>query len=452
MRSNNRESGIVFLKLFNRNSVAGYCGASFKRNCGLVLLGLTVTLLAACGSVRNRQPQLPSEVASLTVSLSPGSRWTASPFGPPPIGENVAPLGFATASARDLTGLQKVDAETAILAIDGNSDTVWTSNQPAPQWFSVLLDVLYRVDRIQMVITQAPAGPTSHELWLDNGSGSRTLFRRLTDVPTSDGQILNVELDPPQIVSEVFINTTKSPSWVAWREVKVFGQPVLDPVVAGSAPRLTLQPVALGLELPVRVTHAGDNSRRLFVAEKMGRIRIVRNGSVLTAPFLDITDRVRCCAHRGLIDMAFPPFYSEKNHFYVSYTNASGHTIISRFRTTENADRADPDSEEVLLTIEQPAEHHNGGSMAFGPRDGYLYISSGDGGSFSYPDNPALDTDTLLSKLLRIDVESGIEPYLVPESNPFIKAEGYRDEIWALGLRNPGKFAFDLATGDLFIP
>ena len=440
------------MKLFNRNSVAGYCGASFKRNCGLVLLGLTVTLLAACGSVRNRQPQLPSEVASLTVSLSPGSRWTASPFGPPPIGENVAPLGFATASARDLTGLQKVDAETAILAIDGNSDTVWTSNQPAPQWFSVLLDDLYRVDRIQMVITQAPAGPTSHELWLDNGSGSRTLFRRLTDVPTSDGQILNVELDPPQIVSEVFINTTKSPSWVAWREVKVFGQPVLDPVVAGSAPRLTLQPVALGLELPVRVTHAGDNSRRLFVAEKMGRIRIVRNGSVLTAPFLDITDRVRCCAHRGLIDMAFPPFYSEKNHFYVSYTNASGHTIISRFRTTENADRADPDSEEVLLTIEQPAEHHNGGSMAFGPRDGYLYISSGDGGSFSYPDNPALDTDTLLSKLLRIDVESGIEPYLVPESNPFIKAEGYRDEIWALGLRNPGKFAFDLATGDLFIP
>ncbi len=452
MLSHIQEAVKEALELFRHNPDARYCDTSFKRCFGLTILGLSVTLAAACGSAQSRSHQSPSGIANLTVSLSPGSQWTASPFGTPPIGENVAPLGFATASARDQTGLLRVDAETAILAIDGDNDTVWSSQQPAPQWFSVLLDDLYRVDRIQMVITQAPAGPTSHELWLDNGSGSRTLFRRLTNVPTSDGQILNVELDPPQTVSEIFILTLQSPSWVAWREVRVFGQPVIDPLAAGNAPRLTLQPVALGLELPVRVIHAGDNTGRLFVAEKMGRIRIVRNGSALTVPFLDITDRVRCCAHRGLIDMAFPPSYAEKNHFYVSYTNAAGHTVISRFKTTENADRADPDSEEVLLTIEQPAEHHNGGSMAFGPRDGFLYISSGDGGSFSYPDNPALDSDTLLSKLLRIDVESGTKPYLVPDSNPFTQAEGFRDEIWAVGLRNPGNFAFDLATGDLFIP
>ncbi len=452
MLSHVQEFGKETLKLFNNNPDTGFCGVFFQRCIGLTILGLTIALAAACVPAQGRSHQFPSEIASLTVSLSPGSPWTASPFGTPPIGDNVAPLGYATASTRDRTGLLREDAETASLAIDGDNETVWSSQQPAPQWFSVLLDDLYRVDRIQMVITQAPAGPTSHEIWLDNGSGSRTLFRRLTNVPTSDGQILNVELDPPQVVSEVFILSLQSPSWVAWREVRVFGQPVSDPLAAGNAPRLTLQPVARGLELPVRVTHAGDSTGRLFVAEKKGRIRIVRNGSALDVPFLDISDRVRCCAQRGLIDMAFPPSYAEKSYFYVSYTNAAGHTVISRFRTTENADKADPDSEDVVLTIEQPAEHHNGGSMAFGPRDGFLYVSSGDGGSFSYPENPALATDTLLSKLLRIDVESGTKPYLVPDSNPFVQTEGFRDEIWATGLRNPGNFAFDPVTGDLFIP
>ena len=116
--------------------------------------------------------------------------------------------------------------------------------------------------------------------------------------------------------------------------------------------------------------------------------------------------------------MPFPHRPGAPGHFYVGYTNLDGHTVISRFRTSPNTDRADPDSEEIVLTIEQPAEHHNGGHLAFGPRDGYLYISSGDGGSFSYPENPALDHDTLLSKLLRIDVESGAQPYQYPRLQP----------------------------------
>ena len=420
----------------------------------LSILAISVLIGSACESASQARhtAATPAPIASLNLSVSPASAWSASPFGSPPLGENVAMQGYATGSARDAAGLLTVDAVTAHLAIDGVSSTVWSAQQPAPQWFSVALDRLHLVNRIQLEVTQAPAGATTHEIWLGNGSGSRTLFARLSDVHTDDGQLLDLDINPPQVVDEVFILTLDSPSWVAWREIKVFGLPVTEPLSSDGKPRLTLQATASGLDMPVRVTHANDRSGRLFVAEKEGRIRIVKNGTVLAAPFLDISDRVRCCVHRGLFDIAFPPSSAAPGHFYVSYTNADGHTVISRFQTTRNPDQADPESEETVLTIEQPAEHHNGGNMAFGPRDGFLYISSGDGGSFSYPENPALDHDTLLSKLLRIDVESGAQPYRIPDSNPFAHTSGYRGEIWALGLRNPGNFAFDEKTGDLFIP
>jgi glucose/arabinose dehydrogenase len=204
--------------------------------------------------------------------------------------------------------------------------------------------------------------------------------------------------------------------------------------------------------MPVQVTHANDNSGRLFVAEKEGRIRIVHDGSTLDSPFLDIASRVLCCVHRGLIDIAFPPSETPPGHFYISYTNLDGHTVISRFHVSHDPNRADSESEEVVLVIDQPAEHHNGGHLEFSPRDGFLYVSSGDGGQFSYPDNPALQHDTLLSKLLRIDVESGVSPYSIPDTNPFAQSTGHRKEIWALGLRNPWGFAFDKLTGDLYIP
>ncbi len=425
-----------------------------KSTFGLLLIAFSSLLASACETAaRNGQsPQSPAPIASVSVSLSPASPWAGSPFGSQPFGENVALKGYATGSTRDATGLLTVDAATAHLAIDGSSASVWSAQQPAPQWFSVALDDLYLVNRIQLEVTQAPAGPTTHQVWLGNGSGTRTLFASLARVHTDDGQLLDIELDPPRPVNEVFIVTLDSPSWVAWRELKVFGHPLTQPLASASQPRLTLQPFASGLHMPVQVTHAGDQSGRLFVAEKEGRIRIVYNGETLETPFLDISSRVLCCVHRGLIDIVFPPSMAAPGHFYISYTNLDGHTVISRFQIAQDPDRADPDSEEVVLKIEQPAEHHNGGHMEFGPNDGYLYVSSGDGGLFSYPDNPALESDTLLSKLLRIDVESGAKPYRVPDTNPFIQAAGYREEIWALGLRNPGNFAFDAQTGDLFIP
>ena len=201
------------------------------------------------------------------------------------------------------------------------------------------------------------------------------------------------------------------------------------------------------------VTHAGDGSGRIFVVEQRGRIRIIKDGVMSDSPFLDISERVSCCeGEKGLLGLAFPPTYSESRHFYVSYSAGAGDTTISRFATTEDPDRAEEESEEILLTIDQPHENHNGGHLAFGPLDGYLYIGSGDGGLPRDPENRGQATDSLLGKILRIDVESGVAPYGVPSGNPFVQFDEYRDEIWALGLRNPWGFAFDRQTGDLYLP
>jgi glucose/arabinose dehydrogenase len=209
--------------------------------------------------------------------------------------------------------------------------------------------------------------------------------------------------------------------------------------------------VASGFEHPVHVTHAGDGSGRLFVVEQAGRIQITQNGA--TRLFLDISDRVRCCVERGLFSVAFPPDYAAKGHFYVNYTRKpDGATVVARYQVTVDPDRADPGSEEVVLLISQPFGNHNGGQLAFGPVDGYLYVGMGDGGSGGDPLKQAQDPATLLGKMLRIDVETG-DPstYVVPPSNPYTQTVGYLDEIWALGVRNPWRFSFDRDTGDLYI-
>ena len=360
-----------------------------------------------------------------------------------PVGDNVAVLGFVRASAW---------SGSAHLAIDNDLETMWGAGAPPMQWLSVVLDDSYLVERMELVVSQAPAGPSTHDVWLGNSSGTRTLYQRLTSVHTEDRQVLNVVVDPPRSVNEVLILTLDNPGWVAWREVRVFGSQSVDPMAEIGARRWKLMKVAVGLELPVQVANAADGSGRLFVVEQKGRIRIIRDGVINDMPFLDIADRVSCCGERGLIDVAFPPDYTAKQHFYVSYTNVDGHTTISRYTTTTDPDRANPGSEEILLTIDQPYIEHNGGRLAFGPQDGYLYIGSGDGGSFTDPDNSGQDPGSLRGKILRIDVESGVKPYGIPASNPFTHVEGYRDVIWALGLRNPWGFAFDKQTGDLFLP
>ncbi|MFA5569115.1 MAG: PQQ-dependent sugar dehydrogenase [Trueperaceae bacterium] len=209
-----------------------------------------------------------------------------------------------------------------------------------------------------------------------------------------------------------------------------------------------LVPVADGLKQPVSITNAGDS--RLFVVQQGGMVRIVKDGALLKDPFLDISDRTKSGGERGLLGLAFPPDYATSGHFYVYYTGTRGESTLSRFTVTPgNPDRADPTSEEILLTQEQPYSNHNGGQLAFGP-DGYLYLGLGDGGSGGDPQGNGQNLGVLLGKLLRLDV-SGDKGYKVPPSNPFVATAGARSEIWAYGLRNPWRFSFDRETGDLYI-
>jgi glucose/arabinose dehydrogenase len=424
----------------------------------VLAVGLIAFVVAACSSTtKSGQSAAGSSVtstpvANLTISLSSASARSVTPVISPSPGGNVALQASGLAYIRGDEGHLVAD-EAAYLAIDGDLETIWSSKQPAPQWYSVVLDQPYLVDRVEMIVTQAPPGQTTHEVWLGHGSGLRTFYKRLSDVHTEDGQILSVDIEPPQIVNEVLILTIHSPSWVAWRELRVFGrQPVISEPEE-EAPQYEVERVASGLEYPVFVTHAGDGSGRIFVVEQRGRIRIIKDGVMSDSPFLDISERVSCCeGEKGLLGLAFPPTYSESRHFYVSYSAGAGDTTISRFATTEDPDRADEESEEILLAIDQPHVNHNGGHLAFGPQDGYLYIGSGDGGLPRDPENRGQASDTLLGKLLRIDVESGVAPYGIPAGNPFVQNDQYRAEIWALGLRNPWGFAFDRQTGDLYLP
>ncbi len=221
-------------------------------------------------------------------------------------------------------------------------------------------------------------------------------------------------------------------------------------VAAQDWPEIALEERWSGFSRPVQLGHAGDGSGRLFLVEQAGVIRLIEAGAVLPVPFLDVSDRVSCCGERGLLGLAFPPGFSVKGYFYINYTNPAGETVVSRVHLSGDPNRADPESEEVLLTIGQPYSNHNGGQIAFGP-DGYLYIGMGDGGSAGDPQNNGQDPLTLLGAMLRIDVESGDAPYGIPESNPFAFDDAHQPEIWATGLRNPWRFSFDRVTGDLWI-
>jgi glucose/arabinose dehydrogenase len=214
---------------------------------------------------------------------------------------------------------------------------------------------------------------------------------------------------------------------------------------------------SLGFDNPVDLQHAGDGSDRLFVVEQPGRIQVFDNDAAVTSTdtFLDITDRVTSGGEQGLLGLAFHPDYANNGYFYVDYT-ASGpsRTVISRFEVDPaDPNRADANSEVVLLEVAQPFGNHNGGQIRFGP-DGFLYIALGDGGSGRDPEENGEDPTTLLGSLLRIDVDnpSGGLNYGIPAGNPFVgNADGFREEIYAYGLRNPWRFSFDPPTGQLWL-
>jgi glucose/arabinose dehydrogenase len=213
---------------------------------------------------------------------------------------------------------------------------------------------------------------------------------------------------------------------------------------------LSLSKVAGGLSSPVFATNAGDGSGRLFIVEQGGRIRILQGGVVLATPFLDIHTKISKGGERGLLGLAFHPDYVANGKFYIYYTDIRGRIAIAVYhRSTGDPNRASATGS-VLLRISKPYSNHNGGTVAFGP-DGYLYLGTGDGGGAGDPGNRAQSLSSLLGKLLRINVNgrTPARPYIIPRSNPYVGKAGL-DQIWARGLRNPWRFSFDSAKGDLW--
>ena len=218
------------------------------------------------------------------------------------------------------------------------------------------------------------------------------------------------------------------------------------PTVSGTS--LRSERVVAGLANPTYLTAPPLDPSRLFVTEQHGVVQVVKNGGLLRAPFLDISTKIACCDERGLLGLAFHPDYESNGRLFVNYTNTAGDTVIARYQVSPDPDRADPDSEVILLTIVQDFTNHNSGQLAFGP-DGFLYVGMGDGGSRGDPRGRAQDPASLLGKILRLDVDR-VGPPWAAAGNPFIGAAP-RDEIWALGLRNPWRFSFDRATGELYV-
>jgi glucose/arabinose dehydrogenase len=232
----------------------------------------------------------------------------------------------------------------------------------------------------------------------------------------------------------------------------VAGPAASGAVSTAAAFTLSLTPVMSGFSKPIFMTSAHDGSRRLFVAEQGGKIKVIAaNGSVLSTPLLDISSKVSNGGEQGLLGLAFHPHFKTNGKFYVDYTNLAGDTVIREYRLSPPSSNHVTTTGRRVLTIDQPFSNHNGGSLAFGA-DGFLYIAMGDGGGGGDPGNRAQNLSSLLGKILRINVNghTSTRGYLIPSSNPYVGKSG-RDEIWARGLRNPWRLSIDSATGALWI-
>jgi glucose/arabinose dehydrogenase len=226
-----------------------------------------------------------------------------------------------------------------------------------------------------------------------------------------------------------------------------------SPPTAANEPagEIQLEKLIDSLDSPVFLTHAGNASDRMFVVEKKGQIVILRDGTPVEQPFLDISDLITAGgSEQGLLGLAFHPDYASNGRFFVYYTAKNGDDTLARYQVSADPNVADPASATVLFAQPDFAANHNGGMLAFGP-DGYLYMGIGDGGGGGDPQENGQKRSTLLGKLLRLDV-SGDAPYTIPPDNPWPESgTDARPEIWAYGLRNPWRFSFDRATGDLYI-
>lgn len=209
-------------------------------------------------------------------------------------------------------------------------------------------------------------------------------------------------------------------------------------------PNIRLQPVLRGLERPTSLIH--DGTKRLFITEQTGMIRLVVDGKLQSQPYLNIADVIKDGGECGLLSVAFHPKFADNGYFYVNFTAQKPklRTVIAEFKVDPKATVADSSTGREILSIDQPYSNHNGGQIKFGP-DGMLYIGMGDGGAANDPQNHAQNLSSLLGKMLRIDVTPR-QGYRIPEDNPDLGSNA-RKEIWAYGLRNPWRFCFDRETG-----
>jgi glucose/arabinose dehydrogenase len=229
------------------------------------------------------------------------------------------------------------------------------------------------------------------------------------------------------------------------------------PTPAPSPAAISLQLVASGLSAPLDLEQPGDGSGRLFVVEQEGTIRILQNGAVLPQPFLDISNKIINKAEMGLLGVTFHPAFQTTGKFYVNYVRNFGgqfQSVIAEYQVSgANPNQANPGSERILLTVNQVNNfpNHKAGQLAFGP-DGFLYFGLGDGGGAGDPFGHGQNTQILLGKMMRIDVNSAgpNTPYAIPSDNPFV-AGGGLPEIYAFGFRNPWRFSFDRGSGRLFV-
>jgi len=270
---------------------------------------------------------------------------------------------------------------------------------------------------------------------------------------TQPGSAASASATAPALEPTVAPAATSAPaaSGTAPTSMAAATAPASEPAGGAAAGTIQLEQIADDLRSPVFLTHAGDDSGRMFVVEKRGTIAILRDGARDAMPFLDIADLITSSgSEQGLLGLAFHPDYAENGRFFVYYTARNGDNTLARYQVSGDPDVADPASGLVLFAVKDPAANHNGGMLAFGP-DGFLYVGLGDGGSGGDPWGNGQNRLALLGKLLRLDVD-GDEPYTIPPDNPWPNGENEaRPEIWAYGLRNPWRFSFDRATGDLYI-
>jgi glucose/arabinose dehydrogenase len=374
--------------------------------------------------------------------VAPGS---APP--PPPSGNLIANGGFESGLASwDNWG--NASTSTAQAAAGSFAAQVGTGAGGLGQTVGgVLAGKTYRVGALAKVSSADEVGYLGVRFTDD--AGTRLLEQNVTFSSTA---YTTAQLD---IVAPA--NATKALVYV-WKNAGS-GFAYVDQVSltqAAGSNSVTLIPVVSGLASPIDLQATDDSTGRLFVVEQPGTIRILQAGALLPTPFLDIRTRVTFSGEMGLLGAAFHPAFAQNQRFYVNYVRVLGtgeiQSVIAEYRVSAaDPNQADPASERILLTVNQPFETHKAGQLAFGP-DGFLYIALGDGGGAGDTQGSGQNLQTLLGKMLRIDVDrtAGAQPYAIPADNPFV-AGGGLPEIWASGLRNPFRFSFDTATGRLFV-